>query len=557
MQKTTIRPGTLLLLLSLLWIPETRVILQLFMGTEAGHTSVMKPLLACFELLFVAAVLLESRALTVPRSVSRLGVPLSLWLSWMLLASLFSNHTAVALLRTGEWLTHALFALALVSYLNRHEGKVKEVTDALLIGFLLYTLLYGISYFFYQSKPLGFDHIRHYGHYVLIALLLSLSISKSELTSPASIFRIAVLIVAWTVLFWSGGRGPLLALAVVVSLLLFFRYFAGRGELLKLLAVSAVAGFLISIPLSGEEQGIYRILHTVTDSPDIDTFSSSRISIWLATLPDILSNPFFGLGPEGFVYGAGEYFFPILHPHDAILQFLVEWGLPGTIFFLWLLYRIFAPAFISARAGRGNRYLFPALLAGSVALFYSLFTGNLYIPFSAFLFVVVASILIAGTGGDAEPIVINKQRVVPLLLVAVLTTVLQGVVMGRFIGSKSEIPGEFNATLFTHVPAFVTHPRSQATAIAWAQHHYRNGDPEMAMQILGWGEETLSRKWMFAYARAAMLLERGMIDAAQQTLSTATNIPPEYQDQVDCLEQRIDDSGLLRAGSDTRLSPDN
>lgn len=555
MQKTTIRPGTLLLLLSLLWIPETRVLLQLFLGTEAGHTSVMKPLLAGFELLFVAAVLLENRALRVPRPVSRLGVPLSLWLSWMLLASLFSNHTAVALLRTGEWLTHALFALALVSYLNRHESKVKEVTDALLIGFLVYTLLYGIFYFFYQSMPLGFDHIRHYGHYVLIALLLSLSISKSELTSPSSIFRIAVLVVAWTVLFWSGGRGPLLALAVVVSLLLILRFFSGRRELLTLLAASAAAGFLISVPLSGEDQGIYRILHTVTDSPDIDTFSSSRISIWHATLPDILSNPIFGLGPEGFVYGAGEYFFPILHPHNAILQFLVEWGLPGTIFFLWLLYRIFAPAFISVRAGRGNRYLFPALLAGSVALFYSLFTGNLYIPFSVFLFVVVVSILIAGTGGDAEPVTINKQFIVPLLLLAALTTLLQGVVMGRFIGSNSEMPGEFDATLFTQAPTFVTHPRSQATAIAWAQHHYRNGDPEKAMQILGWGEETLSRKWMFAYARAAMLLERGMIDAAQQTLSTATNIPPEYQDQVDCLGQRIDDSG--RAGSDTRLSPDN
>jgi O-antigen ligase len=545
----------LLLLLSLLWIPETRVLLQLFMGTEVGHTSVMKPLLACFELLFVAAVLLESRALTVPRSVSRLGVPLSLWLSWMLLASLFSNHTAVALLRTGEWLTHALFALALVSYLNRHESNFKEVTDALLIGFLVYTLLYGIFYFFYQSMPLGFDHIRHYGHYTLIALLLSLSIRKPELASPASIFRIGVLLVAWTALFWTGGRGPLFALAVVVSLLLFFRYFSGRSHLLILLAVSAVTGFLLSIPLSGEEQGIYRILHTVTDSPDIDTFSSSRISIWLAILPNILSSPFFGLGPEGFVYGAGEYFFPILHPHNAVLQFLVEWGLPGTIFFLWLLYRIFVPAFIEVRAGRGNRYLFPALLAGSVALFYSLFTGNLYIPFSVFLFVVVASILIAGTGGDAEPVVINKQRVVPLLLLAALTTVLHGFVMGRFISQEAETPGEFDARLFTLAPVFVTHPESQERVIAWAQQHHYNGEAKKAMQILGWGEETLSRKWMFAYARAAMLLERGMIDAAQQTLSTATNIPPEYQYQVDCLEQRIDDSG--RAGSDTRLSPDN
>lgn len=541
MQKTNIKPSTLLILLSLIWIPETLVILQLIYVNEIAHTSVMKPLVACFELAFIAAVLLESRPLIIPHAVTRLSIPILMWLFWMLLAALFSNHTTVALLRTAEWTTHVLFAVTLISYLYREDNNIKEISDALLIGFFFYTLLYSIYVSIYGHKALAFDHIRHYGHYAVIALFMSLSVKKSDLPSYATIFKISVLIIAWTALFWAGGRGPIFALFVVTTVLFVSGHFASRGYLLSTLSISAVAGLLISIPISDPDYGIYRIFHTISESQNIDAFSSSRITIWRTTLSDILSNPLFGLGPEGFVYSAGEVFHPILHPHNSIFQFMIEWGVPGTILFLWLLYRIFYPAFIATRSDN-NVHLFSAFWAGTTILFYSLFTGNLYVPFSTFMFVVVTSVIITSNDASSKKTSVNKKFVLPFFILATMATVFHAYIIAQFIATRAQTPNQLQEKIFKTVPVFVTHPNSHARVIEWSRQLYRGGEPEKAFEWLDWGKSYLPRKWMFGYAEADLFLASGLVNKAQQCLSDMEKVPIPYQPQIDCLRERINNA---------------
>jgi O-antigen ligase len=539
MLNTNVKASTLLILLALIWMPETRVMLSLLLGNEANHTSVMKPLVACFELVFIAAVLLERKPLAVPQQIATLRIPALLWVLWMLLAALFSEHTSIALLRTSEWVTHGLFSITLIAYLYRESSKLKEVSDALLIGFLIYTMLYSLFVAVYDSAALGFDHIRHYGHYVVISLIMSLSINKRELLCYSSLFKISVLVIAWAALFWTGGRGPLLALFAVTAVLVFNKYFSERHYLLKLFVISSVVGFLISIPISEPGQGIQRVLSTISDSQGIESFSSKRVSLWLSTLPDIYFNPLFGLGPEGFIFGTGELVHPILHPHNSIIQFLVEWGVPGAIFFLWLLYQVFVPAFRKQKPGNENLYLFTALWAGSVTLFYSLLTGNLYIPFSLFLFVVIVSMIITGVSSDNERIVINKRWVLPVFILVTSATLFQGVVMARFVASNSQTSAQFRETLLKNAPAFVTHPYAQAKVIESARQHYREGKTDKALQWLQWGRERLPGKWKFDYAEAELLVELGRYQQAKKRLPNTGNIPIKYQDQVECLKQRI------------------
>jgi O-antigen ligase len=132
--------------------------------------------------------------------------------------------------------------------------------------------------------------------------------------------------------FLSFSRGGYLALAaVVVGLALSHR----RRLLLLGLSVLAAGGLGLVSPIRTrvliETQNVYG--NTI----------SSRIDLWTATAHLLQQRPLFGAGLAGFPQRITPYFTHIhtpasfIDPHNIVLNFWVETGLPGLIAMAWIL----------------------------------------------------------------------------------------------------------------------------------------------------------------------------------------------------------------------------
>jgi len=544
MQAATIRLSVPILLFVLVWLPELRLTLGVLFGVGADNAASMRLLVAFVELLFVALKLVEERELRLPARLSPLLLPGALWLVWMVLAALFSGHLSVALLRTAEWTTHALFFTFLVAHLQQHEGRVKEVTHSLLAGFVL-VFAWSIYAFtaldieLFSAVP-GFTHIRHFGHFAVIVLLLSMAYDERPTFSAGFLFRKTVMVAAWTALFMAAGRGPLVAIAVVTVALAARGYFTDARRVLVPFAIGAVIGLLLSLVYSFPDWGVYRMFSSVSEAEGGDALSSGRLSIWAGALGDVLHHPLFGMGPEGFLYGSGTLFYSILHPHDFLLQALVEWGVPGALLFAYLLYRLLWPAFLHAKDKNSaitDKVLFWVV---AVVLCYSFLTGNLYIPFSLFLFVVCLALLTARTAGGGT-VVVKSVAALPLLLLLSSLMVVQVYALSAFVDGGMEGVSAREKQIVKAVPAFAVHPMAPGLVVEWARDSAANGNEDEAMAWLDWGIDTLPRNWIYAVAKAELLAAGGKRDEALATLPPAERIPPYSRDQLECIAARIAD----------------
>ncbi len=170
-------------------------------------------------------------------------------------------------------------------------------------------------------------------------LVLFLEKDRSKLKY---LVKFVVLCGLFLLLFWLGGRGAILS---VFGVILFYVLVAKLKNSLSLrFIVSIIFAMSIGLLLSellalyhwnGVTGGLGRSVNATT----MNQLSSNRLDIWAQTWEVYKNHIFWGLGPQGFI-GAIE-FKGIIQPHNVFLQFLIEWGLVGTVLFIILLVRGF------------------------------------------------------------------------------------------------------------------------------------------------------------------------------------------------------------------------
>jgi O-antigen ligase len=134
-----------------------------------------------------------------------------------------------------------------------------------------------------------------------------------------------------------GGRAALLALALGLAGAPALRlWLAGRPRAvlgwLAGIAAAGMAGLLVLLAAPGMADGL-RTLERVLGDPTSDT--PTRLLLWAEALRWAgLAAPL-GLGTGGFTIASGTGDDRSLHPHNQVLEVLVEAGLPGLL--LWLL----------------------------------------------------------------------------------------------------------------------------------------------------------------------------------------------------------------------------
>jgi len=180
----------------------------------------------------------------------------------------------------------------------------------------------------------GFSNKRFYGQFQTFTLpLLSLPLLlASKRTTRLWVF---VLLAIWWMIAISGGtRGTWLGMGVAGCLMVICGRSGRRWFSWQLPA--AATGLLLFWFIFGvlaDHLGL-TVLNFAGDR--LTTSLSARDVIWQQAWDMIRARPWLGFGPMHFA----DIHNPIAaHPHQAILQWACEWGIPSTLLVMWLVGR--------------------------------------------------------------------------------------------------------------------------------------------------------------------------------------------------------------------------
>lgn len=226
----------------------------------------------------------------------------------------------------------------------------------------------------WSSALPGFINVRHFGSWtgaITAGFLAILLYSKHERFTHTHAFYF----VSAAMTIWSGTRAAVLAVAVTMLVLMVTRAklptFRSIGIVAMLTGASLTTAWLL-LPYNDASF----MLFNSGDMASSDQMTGGRLGLWAATFAKWLESPIWG-------WGSGSQFWevyagwPHTQPHNAVLQFLISWGVVGAIAALWLIGR--AIVRVQNIATR-DEALQPALAILYTLLFMSLLEGMLHYP---------------------------------------------------------------------------------------------------------------------------------------------------------------------------------
>lgn len=258
-----------------------------------------------------------------------------------LVSALLSQYPDWAL---KEWAKYAS-SVALIFYLGhilRQASAQQLVLFMLLVTSIILAVQFYAFYlasFFTGTRDVnpylmypGFDNPRFYGQFqmLLIPLLHGLSFQRGwgeKLFNKKVIY--IVLLLQWSIVWALAGRGVLLGLglaALAVLLATGTRYKTLLWQIFGF-AVAGAALYVLLFFFIPEWVGLAREL------PSGLRFGlSKREILWHGAWAMMQDNPLFGVGP---LHYSAVWNHIGAHPHQALLQFLAEWGIPATLLLLF------------------------------------------------------------------------------------------------------------------------------------------------------------------------------------------------------------------------------
>jgi len=181
----------------------------------------------------------------------------------------------------------------------------------------------------------GFSNKRFYGQFQTFTLpLLALPLLFSNTNRPTAVCVFSLLSFWWLIAVTGGTRGTWLGMSVAACVLFICGHSGRRWISWQLSAV--VVGVTLYWLLFSVLTGYLGIEVSNFASDRLTTSLSGRGPIWQQAWDMIRERPWLGFGPMHFA----DIHNPIAaHPHQAILQWASEWGIPSTLLVMWLVGR--------------------------------------------------------------------------------------------------------------------------------------------------------------------------------------------------------------------------
>ncbi len=253
--------------------------------------------------------------------------------SHMARAEVLKNYLLMPVL---YWITFRIFSA-------RDDKEIKKMTFFILFILLIVDWRFWNSFrwmsvgahFSYAERLgafgyLGANHLAAFvAEYVAIAVSLFLFYPSWRLR----LFLAVVICASTYVVLFTYSRAAYLALAIVIPFFLLFK----RKLLLPVILVALISGgaMITFLPSSVVE----RVAMTKTEDGEIESSAASRLELWRQGQELFVKNPILGIGYHmvpSYINVHG-----LRNLHNYIFQVLVETGIVGFSFFIYLLYTAF------------------------------------------------------------------------------------------------------------------------------------------------------------------------------------------------------------------------
>ncbi len=339
-----------------------------------------------------------------------------LWATLLFIAALalsaFSPLPGWALAETAVFMGLAVTAYWVGIALRKIDEYRPELT---INGLIMYGMLIslpplmqfsialgnGSSEFALSSLFSGFSNHRSFSQTesVLIPLMALPAILLREDSRWRKFGNVSACLL-WVLAFAAGTRAFYVAIVVGVAFAWFFHgqtgrqwtrwqlKFAGMGWLGYLLLFNVIP-WILGITITSDNARLNQLESALN--------SSGRLEMWLSAVRLIAEHPLMGIGPMHFATLAAETKFEsgfAAHPHNAVIQLMVEWGLPMGLTLLALVglgfWRLFQATHIKTENASLalQRHILSITLV--TAFIYSLLDGSIVTPYTQILLAFVA-----------------------------------------------------------------------------------------------------------------------------------------------------------------------
>jgi O-antigen ligase len=355
----------------------------------------------------VAVILLAAaagfRPLAAFGQLSRLAQwSLLAWLSVVAIAAFGAAVPRGALIEAAMTLLQAAFCLALWNrFCLSWRAFIPIFYAAIAAGAVGYGIVahiaviaaWEVADFPWIGFGVGVSNVRQIGFYGIALMGIALGMLRSG-SPQARRWWWAALVLGYYLVVWSGGRaafGAALATSAVALLLVErTRRGTAAGMLGALLLALLMGLVVVPDPAWGTMAIIGRSVDTGTED-----YSSGRWDMWAQALAALPQAAWFGHGQGQFRFLVPAALHSYNHPHNAVIQFLYQWGFLGTVAlglsFCGLARRL--PSLAKA-----NPLSLPAvfLLTGMISM--SMLEGNFYHQYP----IMVSLVCVAALGALAR-----------------------------------------------------------------------------------------------------------------------------------------------------------
>lgn len=336
--------------------------------------------------------------------LDRKAIPSLLFSVAALLSVLASPGFTSALMRLELYYAIVVFGLA-VGFALRHcsnsTGKIILFSIAIVhAGFLLLAVQFAMAAGS-DSDPVAappyFLNIRHFGYQGFFGASAAVAVALVDRRLRTAGVLLAAAALFGIIMF--GSRGALLAWLVFV--LAAIGLVPDRRAAVVVCLIAATGALALAVVAERHDW-----LHTYslldrTRIPAGDTISMlyvhDRIGIWMDSLATIAQRPVFGFGPNGYAI-SGCCNRAVAQPHNAILQFLLEFGVVGFAALVWTAASLFGPHIraITLQTARKKRDPFQAAALSILVGFagFSMIDGLLYFPVPLVNFALVCAVFV-------------------------------------------------------------------------------------------------------------------------------------------------------------------
>jgi len=307
-----------------------------------------------------------------------------------------------AFLELGHFVLLFVAAGGLASAVRQAPKQTERVLlGAVVISVLLYAVYFAVRYGGSLAFPrlevgretiTGFANTRFFNQYQTWTLPLlagaALAVPRRWGVGRYAVFSLTAL--WWTLVLASNVRGTVIAMGVAsIGVWLLFRKQARHWLLTQAAAVlagSVLYFFAFYLVGDAAPQFAARMQHVDGES--------WRIQRWLTTIELTALHPWLGVGPMHFAWPP-FHFEPGAHPHNAFLQWMVEWGIPSTVLMTgmgvwggwrWMQQEREEAKVADARSNAVRVALVASVLAGAA---HAMVSGLLVMPVSQMLLVLV------------------------------------------------------------------------------------------------------------------------------------------------------------------------